>query len=618
MRDRLKRLLVTQSCVNCVVNVPLLLGRLSISLTGPCVRPDKRNKPDELRPDRPAFLDVSNTVLKTDGRPSPSKRGFKQALSISLLGAYVGTSPNLEFLDRPRSGEFFELAAASQLLTEGGDGRIVCAPDGSNRYGCSAFPEPEVLAYGSSTASTISPAGFAAADALRSRLVRAAAAKAETVTYQEELDRVRRQLRNLCGLDHLSGLEIIFGASGTDLHLFASQLMVEVGTGAPLIIRVEAAETGRGVPDALAGRHFGDCAPLGDAVVPNFPLDCGRPIDVLEVPCRALNGKLRPAATVDAEVESAALKAMKIGRRVLLTLVDVSKTGLLSPSPAMVDALRSRFPDQIDVLVDACQFRLAPSTLRAYLEHNFLVAITGSKFVTGPTFCGALLVPAGAGRRLKTRTLPRALRAYSARAEWPQGWAAQGALKNAANFGLLLRWEAALAELRAFRQLPEDAIRDFLMTFAGAVERHFAQSPAFEFLPSPALDRGAFGSATSWDQLPTIFSFLLVRRSPSGEAAWLNQDETKKVHELLRDDLGNSCEASSRTLMASRCQLGQPVPCGTRDGIPVSALRLCASTRLMVDAVSPTGRGAAVVVAEALTALDKAALLASRPATLLF
>ena len=40
-------------------------------------------------------------------------------------------------------------------------------------------------------------------------------------------------------------------------------------------------------------------------------------------------------------------------------------------------------------------------------------------------------------------------------------------------------------------------------------------------------------------------------------------------------------------------------------------LRLCASSRLIVDAVSPGGRGAEVVMAEALTALDKAALLVS-------
>jgi hypothetical protein len=58
-----------------------------------------------------------------------------------------------------------------------------------------------------------------------------------------------------------------------------------------------------------------------------------------------------------------------------------------------------------------------------------------------------------------------------------------------------------------------------------------------------------------------------------------------------------------------RCRLGQPVQCGTFHDVPVSALRLCASIRLIVDAISQQGRGAETVIAEALLALDKCAFL---------
>jgi hypothetical protein len=333
-----------------------------------------------------------------------------------------------------------DLPTTSELLTHGGDGRIACGSRGSNRYGCSAFPEPDLLAFGSCTASTISPAGFKAADALRRRLRDAASFEPAPVTYDRELGRLRRELGALCGLESVRGLEIIFAASGTDLHLFASQLMVDSCAPAPLIIRVEAAETGRGVPDALAGHHFSDSSALGDSVVPNSPLDCGRSVEILEVKCRSTDGTLRAAATVDQEVEAATRKAVEAGRRVLITLVDVSKTGLLAPSPACASALRQRFPDRVEVFVDACQFRLAPSTLKAYLDHDFLVAVTGSKFLTGPTFCGALFVPQKSARRLKTRTFPHALRSYSTRADWPRDWAARTSLRNVENYGLLLRW----------------------------------------------------------------------------------------------------------------------------------------------------------------------------------
>jgi hypothetical protein len=510
-----------------------------------------------------------------------------------------------------RSPGAIELPETARLLTDGGDARIVCGPRGANRYGCSAVPAPDVLAYGSSTASTISAAGFAAADALRNRLKASALDEQAPITYERELNRLRRELITLCSLEDLSGLETIFGASGTDLHLFASQLMVDTRALPPLIIRVEANETGRGVPDALAGRHFSDCAALGDSVIPNVPLDCGRPIEIHEVKGRTPDGMIRSVALVDAEVESAVIQAVETGRRVLITLVDVSKTGMLVPSPACVDALRCRFPESIEVLVDACQFRLAPSTLKSYLEHDFLVAITGSKFITGPTFCGVLFVPKNVAKRLESRTLPHALKSYSARADWPRGWAARSDLNSVANYGLLLRWEAALTELRAFRQLSATAITDFLVDFAAAIRSHLADHPTFELLPAPALDRGPIGGSKSWDRLPTIFSFLLLRSSTTGKRTWLGENEMKNVHERMRENLAARAGVSSHSFLSAHCQLGQPVGCGTRDGIPVSALRLCVCSRLIVDAVSLTGRGKAAVIAEALSVLDKAAFLAA-------
>ena len=532
---------------------------------------------------------MSTGLLEKKSCPVLPKRGLRPI-------AFAGSGLANALLDQEKIGQGYELPPTARLLTDGGDARIVCGPSGSNRYGCSSFPAPEVLAYGSSTASTISHAGFAAAEALRSRLHLAAYHVDSSVTYDRELDRVRRELKILCGVGEVPRLEIIFGASGTDLHLFASQLMVDTRAATPLIIRVEAEETGRGVPDALAGRHFSDCAALGDAVIAKAPLDCGRSIEILEVKCRTAEGGLRSALAIDAEVEEAVVRAVATGRRVLLTLVDVSKTGLLAPSPSCVVALQSRFPAWIEVLVDACQFRLAPSTLKAYLERDFLVAITGSKFITGPTFCGALFVPAGTAQRLRMRTLPPALKSYSARADWPRNWSARAALKNTANYGLLLRWEAALTELRAFSQVPESAIADFLKTFAKSVASHLANHPAFEMRPAPVLDRGPIGRVESWDSLPTIFPFLLKRRSALGKRTYLNQNETKRVHDLL---------------LASGFQVGQPVSCGLREGVPVSALRLCLSSRLIVDALSPEGRGAKLIIAEAFDVLDKVADLAS-------
>lgn len=504
------------------------------------------------------------------------------------------------------------LAETALLLTNGGDTRIVLDPrSAANKYGCPPQPEPAFAAFGSSTASTISTGAFAAADRLRGRLVQAAADEPACLTYTRELQRMRREIRALCSLDRT--VDIVFGASGTDLHLIAAQLLRAPDEAPPLVVMVEAAETGSGVPAALAGRYFSAVAPLGDALVEGSPALAGL-ADIIAVPTRQADGTLRPSAAIDAEVTAIVAEAATLGRRVLVTMVDVSKTGIVAPGPDCAVALRRLWPGQVQVLVDACQFRLAPATLRAYLAADCVVAVTGSKFVTGPAFSGALLVPERIAADWRRRSLPPSLRAFSARAEWPAHWAATRTLRDAANYGLLLRWEAALHELRAFRGVPEGAIADILRRFAGAVETRLAADPSFERLPTPLLDRGGFGAARSWDRIATIFPFLLRRTGPQRGAPFLDRDETARVHQWLAQDVGARLGLDgtnpAHALAAEACQLGQPVPCGKRGDTPVAALRLCASARLVVEGAMGGADGVDGLIARAMRVLDKTALVA--------
>jgi len=506
------------------------------------------------------------------------------------------------------------IPSTEQLLVEGGDARIALEPDDVlNKYGCQPFPDPDLAAFGSSTASVISAEGFAAADRLRHKIFLAAGAEPDAATYTRELDLIRRELLRLCGVSDLAGIEVVFAASGTDLHLIAAQLTGGTESMPTLIVMVDAAETGSHVPAALAGRHFSRQASLGESAIEGASISSSGAIEVVTVPIRRDDGTPRAAADVDTDFESLVTGAAAMGRRVLLVLVDVSKTGLIAPSPACVSRLQRRLPETLDVLVDACQFRIAPSTLLAYLKHDFMVALTGSKFVTGPTFAGALLIPAAVALRLRARPFPRALRAYSTQGDWPQGWDTAGCLDNVANFGLLLRWEAALEELRAFRSVPEAEVAGFLQAFASAVQDRLTRDPVFEPLPVPELDRRPLIEASSWDHLPTIFPFLLFHPKTQGGMKPLNREETALIYRLLQIDLthqhGSGHAEISGDSARLRCQLGQPVECGNRDGVAVSALRLCVSSRLTVEATSQGGRNTAIVIARAMAALDKTALL---------
>jgi hypothetical protein len=315
---------------------------------------------------------------------------------------------------------------------------------------------------------------------------------------------------------------------------------------------------------------------------------------------------------VDQDVIALVAAAASLGRRVLLVLMDVSKTGLISPSPGCALDLKQRFPDRVEVFVDACQLRLAPATLRAYLEADCMVAVTGSKFMTGPTFSGALLAPEGVVQRMSAHGLPRTLAPHTAKADWPTDWPGSDALPDSANFGLVLRWRAALVEMAPFLALPGEQVRAFFEAFAMAAASRMDHDPAFERLSQRPLDRAVLNAADSWDSVQTIHPFVL-----KGASGPISAEETLGVHRLMAMDLGGWARAvgegqDRQACARPRIQLGQPVSCGVRSGAPVSALRLCASARLAVDALGHGGRGPQAVIDDALAALDKAAWLSRR------
>lgn len=483
------------------------------------------------------------------------------------------------------------LPPTEQLLIAGGDARLALDPlSGRNKYGCSPFPDPQLLAFGSSTASVISTEGYAVANRLRQKLQTALDTEPPLAVYTLEMQRIRLEWLKLCGLSDIPGLELAFAPSGTDIHALAAHYTTSGTANPALAVMVEAAETGSGVASALTGNSAtGNIA-----------------IEIAQVAIRLDDGPPRPSTEIDAEVEALASKAAASDRRVLLILVDQTKTGLIAPSPACVMALHRRFPDNIEVLVDACQFRIGMPTLRAYLDQGFMVALTGSKFLAAPSFSAALLLPSTVAKRLQKRAFPRGLMPRSSRVDWAIGWATAERLDHAINFGLLLRYEVALYELRRFRAVPQTAVIDFLQTFAQAIQQRLLSEPHFEPLPTSQLDRRPLIEANNWDHLQTIFPFLLYDLQPAGRIP-LSREQTLNIYQQLQT-YTPSLNYPNSDIATIRCQLGQPVACGILNGITVSALRLCISSRLIIEATKRDDRGIAIIK-DALTALDKTVLL---------
>ncbi len=461
------------------------------------------------------------------------------------------------------------LPETPQLLVAGEDKRIMLDPQrGVNRYGCGPMPDPDLLDFASATASVISSTAFRAAGQLRERLEQDLRRLPPAALYARELARMRQELLALCALGDLPDPDIVFAESGTDLHRIAAQLAQAASDLPILALMVGESETGSGVSAAMTGPG----------------------IEVATVALRNADGSPRSIGEIDADFSALAQQARAAGRHVLLIQADVSKTGMIAPSYRCTAALQQAMGGQLDVLIDACQFRIAPATLRACLAHGYSVALTGSKFIGGPSFSGALLIPANAAARLCRRPFPRPLATHSAAADWPDNWPARDVLDASWNFGLLLRWHAALSELRAFRALHEADVTRFMQSFAQAIQQKLAGSPAFTPVEVPGLDRSGLLAQSGWDREQTVFPFQLYRVTGSGRQP-LDVEQTLKVYRGLPTG-------------ALRCQLGQPVNYGSER----NALRLCLGARLVVRALAHDA--ADRIIAQAIAALDKAARLA--------
>jgi hypothetical protein len=393
--------------------------------------------------------------------------------------------------------------ALATQLTEGNDPRLSLV-DGRNAYGCTPMPEDDLLAFGSCTASAISRSAW---ECLQKRL------EAQPAPPWTEL---RQDWLNVCALS--ANTPLYFAPSGTDLHArfftawqqqVAGQRTYESTNPPTCVITVAEGETGRGIPAILsqADRY-------------------------LTIALRDKQGLPRPVATIDAEFAQAVSDANDAGMACLVIAVDVSKTGLIAPSNPCLNQLSKR--PSTTILMDACQFRLSRQTLQAYLDQGLWVALTGSKFMGGPSFSGVLL------------------HAKQSLSDWPS---------DDENQGARLRTAAAVHDMRRFFALPNASIADALTRFAQTVECAFAGCKNLVLLAAPPIPRA---TSQAWDSIPSIFLFWVK----NAEGTALDVEALKHLRNGLIHD--------------ERVQLGQAVEISP----DLAALRLCASARWVISAVT--------------------------------
>jgi hypothetical protein len=463
-----------------------------------------------------------------------------------------------------------------EILTMGGDTRLaIDAGTGLSKYGCSNRPRPETLPFGSCTASSISTVGYEAAARLHRRLLAIDDEADLSSAVGERLDALRDEILFLLTHCSVPGVEVVLSPSGTDVELLALALR-QGSDGAPVTnILVGPTEVGSGSPLAAAGRHFDTMTPNGDPREPGDPVDekLAGCTEVVNVWVRDGNGLARAERDLDSEVEALVHEHTARGRRILLHVVAHSKTGLHAPSLATVNLLRARYGDQVLMVIDAAQGRFSRRGVAEVLNDGHMVVITGSKFFGGPPFCGALLVPPNVQPDACGLTrLPADFSDYFTADQLPPTWRRLGSdLPPTGNLGLLLRWTAAVAEMREYYSTPSQLRLRVLRAFEHLAPEILSSSPNIQVeTSSPPILSDDFDRVLQ--SKATVFSFSL--RDADGRR--FDAESLRRVwHWLNIDacDLLPDGSASERRTMAACLHTGQPVVL-TQDAAGPAVLRI--------------------------------------------
>lgn len=452
-------------------------------------------------------------------------------------------------------------------LTQGGDSRIELNPQRLNAYGYPPHPLANWHGFSACTASAISPPAYEAARLLHERLPDPLPAAHCVAEWQ----RIRLNILHWNQLDDLTDLRLVFAASGSDAHRLAAWITRTEHTPTTVTVMADPAETGSLIAEILQQPTANNTERL------------------ITVPVREADTTLRSLAAVDGEFEQRLHTLAAQGHGLRLIVLDVSKTGLIVPSPACVLRIKKHHGPDLPIVVDASQLRLSARAIRAYVQSGCVVILTGSKYLGGPAFSGVVLIPGEMARKQQRHPLPVALQSISRSTEWPPEWTGADTLPAHSNRGLLLRFEAALHEWNGYRQLPRPSIATFMRHFNSELTEYISSRPELTLLETPNPVRTPLCISEEWDELPGILPFILRDRA---NTRCLTATETHTVYQ----------DSHRRALTRSPIfTLGQPVLCGRTESGNISALRLALSAPLITRGIPQPQQ----LINEAIQGLDE-------------
>ena len=469
------------------------------------------------------------------------------------------------------------------LLMAGGDLRLnIDEIELLNKYGCRPFPRPDAFTFASSTATSVSNFAFDKTDKVRSILINNSLKNGFKKTTIEFTELLKNNLRKTFKLNE--ECEIIFSPSGTDSSLQIAAITQIISEKNITHILVASDETGSGVASALKGNHFENTTALNYPVKKGDRIEGFRDVDLIEIPFRDENGVLKSSDQLDEEVLNAITKTNELGRHVVLHTMDQSKLGYQSPSDGFIQKLNSLKKLSIQIIVDGSQLRLDPKDIQNYLSKGYIVTITGSKYFTGPPYCGALILPKNVNKLIRSvkTSLPKGLTQYYNHSDWPTSWFCSNELSEGYNYGSYMRWNAAIVEMDRYYKTPVLYRNMGIEMFCNFVDDSIKDASFLEpIYGDETKSKTYYSKEFGIRNIRTIFPFFILKDNEP-----LSVDKVKKLYTLLNSDLSDQFEGSSIEIIrlaAQKCHIGQAVNVKYSTGFESAVLRMSLGARVISE-----------------------------------
>jgi hypothetical protein len=346
------------------------------------------------------------------------------------------------------------------MLALGADDRVV-PTSGRNSYRMPLADEQPRLRASSCTATPPDAQVLDVAERWRQDLLSRTMAGKQPTASEWHSDIADRLVAAL-GLDADWSERVLLSPSGTDVASLLTTLVQGAHGRGVAVITVGAREAGSGTLPAAALSAFRDTAAY------EIDLHCGAPLPgthpdrvrVTDVELRDAAGRVRRVSDIEAEIEAHIEYAADCDDAVLVHVMGGSKTGLCCPGVEWVRTWKTRTP-HVRMVVDGAQLRMPREQLLAYLDAGASLLVTGSKALSAPPFCGALLLDADLAADAADfvsagEALPAGLARSVSRADLPALLSPLGRALEEVNVGLHARWHVALTEWQRYLAVPAD------------------------------------------------------------------------------------------------------------------------------------------------------------------